>query len=98
MTQKFISTLNKSKLPQNIQSNIINFTTNLNEVGEQGFKTRFLIDASSVDEPALTSIHHTVFLKAVEDYDAVTVCHTPVIRLEFLFDTKKVFPNMPICQ
>ena len=87
--EKFINILNRSKMPQNIKSNIVNFTTNLDEVGEKGFKTRFLIDASSADEPALTFMHHTVFLKSVEDYNGTIVCHTPVIRLEFLFDNKK---------
>ena len=91
--EKFINMLNKSKMPQNIKSNIVNFTTNLNEVGKNGFKMRYFIDARSVNEPALTSIRHTVFLKAVEDFDRTTVCHTPVIRLEFLFGNKKEIPE-----
>ncbi len=90
---EFITALNKSKMPQNIKSNIVNFTTSLNETGKKGFKTRFFIDASSVDEPTLTSMRHTVFLKAVEDYDGKIVCHTPVIRLEFSLDSKKRIPE-----
>lgn len=85
-SKEFTNTLNKSKIPQNIKSNIDNFTTKLDEVGKNGLKIRYFIDASNIDEPILTFIHHTVFLKAVEDYDGKTVCHTPIIRLKFSFD------------
>lgn len=85
-SKEFTNMLNKSKIPQNIKPNIDNFTTKLDEVGKNGLKIRYFIDASNIDEPTLTFIRHTVFLKAVEDYDGKTACHTPIIRLEFSFD------------
>lgn len=91
--EKFASMLDESKMPQSIKSIIGNFTTKLNTAGKNGFKMRYFIDADRIDEPALTSIRHTVFLKAVEDHDRAIVCHTPVIRLEFLFDNKRRTPK-----
>ena len=91
--EKFTNMLNNSKLPQDIKSNVVNFTTSLDETGKTGFKIRYAIDARSINEPTLTYIRHTVFLKAVEDIDKTIVCHTPVIRLEFSFNNKKGGPE-----
>lgn len=88
-SKEFANMLNKSKIPQNIKPNIDNFTTKLDEVGKNGLKIRYFIDASNIDEPTLTFRHHTVFLKAVEDYYGKIACHTPIIRLEFSFDNSE---------
>ena len=84
--KNFTAMLNKSKMPKNIKSNINNFTTKLNKVGKNGFEIRYFINASTINESTLEFMRHDVFLKAVEDYNRKTVCHTPVIRLEFSFD------------
>ena len=53
-SKEFTNMLNKSKISQNVKSNIENFTVKLNEAGKNGLKTRCFIDASNIDEPTQT--------------------------------------------
>lgn len=88
--KRFIDMLNVSQLPQNIKANIVNFTTKLNETGKYGFKVRYFVDASNIEEASLLPISHTVFLKTIKDYNKEVVCHAPAVRLEFTFDKSGV--------